>query len=111
MTRSCPTGLVSVRHKPAILEFCCYSVGVDVLVQSNALQCHNPLDKSSGKIPSPIRPRRDWVEESARFRLPAAPLPGGRPLVEDSVGGSCANQRLRAAPRQGRTSDPTALLL
>ena len=35
----------------------------DVLAQSNAPRCRNPLDRRSGNSPWPIRPRRDWAEE------------------------------------------------
>src|SRR5206468_12115302 len=89
----------------------CYSGGADVPAQSNALRCRNLLDKNSSKVPWPIRPRRDWAEERARFRLPAAPLHGGRLLVEDSVRCSRAHPRVTAVPKQARTSDPSAPLL
>ena len=70
-----PLGFVEVRlapvplassplpHTPATQESGCYWAGTDVLAQSNAPRCRNLLDRSSGNIPWPIRPRRDWAEE------------------------------------------------
>src|SRR6476646_10526452 len=89
----------------------CYWAEADVLAQSNAPQCRNPSGRRKGNSPWPIRPRRDWAEESARFRLPAALLHGGRLLAEDSVRCSRSQPRVTAAPKLGRTSGPTAPLL
>ena len=50
-TRSGPTGLASARHKPAIQESGCYWAGADVLAQSNAPRCRNPLGRSSDNSP------------------------------------------------------------
>ena len=51
------------RHRPAIQESGCYWAEADVLAQSNAPRCRNPLGRRSGNSPWPIRPRRDWAEE------------------------------------------------
>src|SRR5262249_44812589 len=105
-----PIGPGGARDKQAIQESRCYWAEADVLAQSNAPPCRNLLDKRSDNSPLPIRPLRDWVEDSGRSRLPVVLLHVKRPLVEDSLCGSRANPCMRAAPRQGRTSGPTAPL-
>src|SRR4029077_18553864 len=110
-TRSGPIHLASAQHRLALQESDCYSAGTHVPAQSNAARRRNPLDKRNGNSPWPRWLRRDWAEECARFRPPAVPLRGGRPLVEDSLRGSRAHLRLTAAPKQARTSDLTAPLL
>src|SRR5436190_4553283 len=111
MTRSGPNGLASAPKTPVTQEAGCYSAGVDAPAQSNASRCRTLSGRRSGKIPWPVRPRRDWVEESQRFRLPAAPLHGGQLLVEDSLLGNRPRQPMKAAPKQARTSGLSAPLL
>ena len=82
-----------------------------MLAQSNSAQCRNPSGRHSSKLPLPLALPRDRAEELAPFRPLAVPLHEVIVLVEDSVRCSCRNQRLRAAPMQVRTSDPTAPLL
>src|SRR5262249_45025407 len=101
----------SARDMLVTQESGCYWAEAAVLAQSNALPCRNPLGKSSDKSPWHGRLRRDWAEEEARFPLPAAPLHGGRPLVEERLCGSREHPHMTEAPTQGRISSPTVPLL
>src|SRR6516162_5394827 len=111
MTRSGPTRRASAQYRPAIQVSGCCSAGTDALAHSTAARRRNPLDKRNGNSPWQGWLRQDWAEEQRRSRPPVAPLRGGRQLVEDSLRGNRAHLRLTTAPKQARTSDPTAPLL
>src|SRR5215813_3356317 len=89
---------------------CCWA-GADAPVRNSAPRYRNLSGRHNDKSPWPIPLRRDWAVEIEQFRLPAALLHVGQPLVGESLSYSRAPQRMIKEPNLARTWGPTEPLL